>query len=535
MSGGTSWENPRTPHRSAGRPQRSTNSGAWLRARRLAEATAKLESPSAEPFAPPDVLAEARKLQRLTRPDEKQKEAPGLPEEQLRAAQKSAHDLAKLLASARARTPEQAERLANVHAIARKLDLLLAQLTETGAAQTSRRATRPQGSEIRHSRVRVIRGPGAPVRTGRRSDAANAALDALRPRPTDSGWSGTYASVTSGRHPGKFELVQPSATGDRLVGRVTPRPHPVTLQVASPSHGQIRVGGLARFFPAHTVHTQQSTAVVAGDHCKLESTDHYHVRRVQVSLDPLLPGSRGYAALQDLLKNPTGSGVARFQRAMRRLSGSPKNGETRANLPVQVGHFTSVTSSTGVQQGDRCRTSAKTHYMVEESKLPVIDLLAHDRALVRSLVAAAKGPGRGPATRTFLRDVLRAADRKDDLALLDHANGLRGPTTSIFGLFGVDVVKRASAVMVGTGNRMRTATRVHRGCLSPGTVLNDLSRISNQQSRARDPQVTAAQLATYSSPRSRALEAVVRTRSTSPRGIGRASGRAARGIGSAIG
>lgn len=73
--------------------------------------------------------------------------------------------------------------------------------------------------------------------------------------------------------PGAFELRNPSAAGSRPVGWVRPRPQPATLEVAAPAHGSIRVSGLARFFPAHTVHARKSTAVVAASNCELQSAN----------------------------------------------------------------------------------------------------------------------------------------------------------------------------------------------------------------------------------------------------------------------
>jgi hypothetical protein len=241
---------------------------------------------------------------------------------------------------------------------------------------------------------------------------------------------------------------------------------------------------LARFFPAHTVHARRSTAVVAGDNCKLQSVDHYHVHRVSVSLDLLLKqGSRGHAALQDLLRDPTG-GVARFQAVMRSIADPPENRDTRANVPVRLHHLISVTSSTGVQQGDGARMRVRTHYMVEESELPIVDLLARDPGLVRSLAAAVDGPERGPETSKFLRAALRSAGRTGDLALLDYSAGLRAPTTSIFGLFGLDIVDRATVVMAGRGNQVSAGMQVDHGSFRPGTLLADLDQIRKQGARA---------------------------------------------------
>lgn len=275
--------------------------------------------------------------------------------------------------------------------------------------------------------------------------------------------------------PDAFSTERQSPETDRV------KPHPVTLNVASPSHGEVRISGLAQFFPAHTVHARQSTAVVAGDDCELTSVDHYHIRRVEVSLEPLIePGSPGHAALQNLIKNPTDSGIAKFQDAMREIAGPPEQQRpTQASVPVRRDHVTVITSSELLQLGPESRSDLATHYLVEESELPIIDLLADNRELIRSLAAAATTDKTrsGPATRKFLRDALRCAGRADDLALLEHGDGLNTPDTLLLGLFGTDIVDRASVVMIGNGNRLDPDMKVHRGRLSGSTARDGIHRI----------------------------------------------------------
>jgi hypothetical protein len=353
-----------------------------------------------------------------------------------------------------------------------------------GATQKLTRRLAGRYETRRHSREtpwqkRPEAGRLNPPASGDRVTSAGAvAPDAMQHRPADVRPRHTGDAVATG--PQSPEMAEPSLAGDTPDARVT-RLHPVTLDVVSPYHGHVRVAGLARFFPAHTVHAQRSTAVVAGDNCKLQSVDHYHVHRVSVSLDQLLKqGSRGHAALQDLLRDPTG-GVARFQQVMRSIADPPEHRDTQASVPVRLHHLMSVTSSTGVQQGDRARMHVRTHYMVEESELPIVDLLARDPGLVRSLAAAVDGPERGPETSKFLRDALRSAGRTDDLALLDHSTGLHAPTTSIFGLFGLDIVDRATVVMAGAGNQVRTGIQVDRSIPRPGTLLADLGQIRKQR------------------------------------------------------
>ena len=122
--------------------------------------------------------------------------------------------------------------------------------------------------------------------------------------------------------------------------------------------------------------------------------------------------------------------------------------------------------------------------------------LARDTDLVRSLIAAAGEPQPGPGSREFLRDVLRSAGHTDDLDLLEHGNIRRAPATSIFGLFGVDLVDHASAVMIGNGNKLTTDMEVARGTLKPGSILSDLGQVRTEAALIRaalsEPKLTTA-------------------------------------------
>ena len=153
----------------------------------------------------------------------------------------------------------------------------------------------------------------------------------------------------------------------------------MTLEVAAPAHGRVQVAGLARFFPARSVHAQRSTGVVAGNNCELQSTDHYHVHRVSVSLEASLrPGSPGNAALHALLKDQSADGIARFQDSMRQIAGPSQEKNTRASVPVRVDHRLSVTGAAGVQAGDESHMTVSARYVVEHSELPIADLLVLD-------------------------------------------------------------------------------------------------------------------------------------------------------------
>jgi hypothetical protein len=268
-----------------------------------------------------------------------------------------------------------------------------------------------------------------------------------------------------------------SATGTT---RVTPRLLPAArLDVASPAHGQVRTCGLARFFPAHTIHAQRSTAVVAGNNCTLQSVDHYHVHRVSVSLDPLLTDGPAREALQQLLRAPHDSArIADFQRALRRLStASADRGPTHDSTSARPSHVTSVMASTAVQQGDGSRMNVTSRYVVEESVLPIVDLLAEDKDLVRSFAEALLEDQPGPGRVAFLRDLRRVCGSVDDLALLDHARDLDASDTHLLCLFGFAFADQASAVMIGSGNELVVRMQVDHPGLSQGDVLADLVQL----------------------------------------------------------
>jgi hypothetical protein len=293
---------------------------------------------------------------------------------------------------------------------------------------------------------------------------------------------GTGAGAADRPGPQAFQVEPVSG---RPVTWVTPGLEPATLEIASPAHGRVLVPVLARFFPAHTVHARWSTAVVAASHCRLKSTDHYHVHRVTVGFDELL--GQGRNAMRDLFNDRSDAGIARFQQAMKRIADGAKPGDTRASVPLREDPHTLITSSKNVQLGDGSRMTVNTHYVVEESRLPLAGLLAHDKDLVRSFLAAVDGPERGPETHKFLSDALGRCGRADDLSVLGHSSGLRTPDTPIRWIFGVDSVAWASAVMVGRDNDLLTRMRVERGSLSPGRIRPDLRQVRRSTPKVPRP------------------------------------------------
>lgn len=133
-----------------------------------------------------------------------------------------------------------------------------------------------------------------------------------------------------------------------------------------------------------------------------------------------------------------------------------------------------------------------TNYLVERSELSPVNLMARDQGLVRSSVAAVDEARPGFATQRFLRKAARSAGRTDDLTLLNSCTGLRERETSISWLFGVDVVSRAPAAMVGAGNKLSTDLQVHRGSLTRRTVLTDLEQIRKEKKAVSDREIRPA-------------------------------------------
>jgi hypothetical protein len=253
--------------------------------------------------------------------------------------------------------------------------------------------------------------------------------------------------------------------------------------VAGPAHGRVNVVGLARLFPAHTVHAQQSTAVVTANDCALRSVDHYHVHRVSVSFDRLLlSDDRVRDELARLVLKPADAQrIKAFQRALQRVSTTDSNQpNTPASIPLHRSYVHTVTDNTVVLRGDRSRLNLRSRYVVEEAELPIVDLLAQDPALIQSFAEALAAPAAAPQTGAFLRDLLRAGGRTDDLALLAYASDLPTPDTWLFSLFGVARVDQASAVMIGSGNRLTTGLELDRPKVSKAGVLGDLAELRSE-------------------------------------------------------
>jgi hypothetical protein len=247
-----------------------------------------------------------------------------------------------------------------------------------------------------------------------------------------------------------FDLVPPSAAASDAAQphmRLTPRLRPAA-EVAtvagtdSPASAPVPVSGLARFFPAGTVHGQRSTAPVDEDRCELMTVDHFHLHRLSAPLAPLLePGSPAQAALATLVENREDPSAATTLRHA--LPPLPD--------PVPPAPSTEVTTVVAADPPSDTapNTLTSTTYVAEDTLLPVVDLLARSEGLVRSLVDALTEEEPGEHQARFLRTLLLAGRRDGELALLPRPNGPPDETdAATFGLFGCAVVDPDCAVLL---------------------------------------------------------------------------------------
>jgi hypothetical protein len=189
-----------------------------------------------------------------------------------------------------------------------------------------------------------------------------------------------------------------SATPAGQTIRLTPRLFPAVIPTAeteSEPESTAPVFGLARYFPAGTVHGRRSTGS-AENRCPHSDLAHYHVHQVSARLD-----------VSDAAAVSENTTVVHIP--------------TEATDPGQV-----------------------TSYVVEETIVSAADLLTRNAALRASLDAALAESTPAGKTATFLRDLLRAAHRDAELALLPAT----APDSAVFGLFGSAVVDPHRAVLL---------------------------------------------------------------------------------------
>jgi hypothetical protein len=291
----------------------------------------------------------------------------------------------------------------------------------------------------------------------------------------------TIDAVTGKEQPSAFEQAgkEVSPGGHALESTPVSDVGKPLLQVAGPTHSGVRVRGLGAFFSARYIHAQRSTGVVTANFCTLTSIDRYRVHKADLSMRQLVESKTAKAALKELVARPHAMfAVSEFRDAIQSLRTPPRpSHETRVSMPVTPDHVTSVNSCTAVQQGDHSSMSVNTHYVVEQTTLPLVDLLLDDAQLVRLLSAALTERVPGHHTAVFLRHSLRVGGWTEDLALLNHASGLEAPDTSVLAFFGVATVDEAPAIMVGGDNQLKTGVKFHRPTIGEGDLVHNLKKL----------------------------------------------------------
>jgi hypothetical protein len=268
------------------------------------------------------------------------------------------------------------------------------------------------------------------------------------------------------------------------------------LDVAAAPHGEVRSYGWAELFPAGTVHAHRSTAVVAGNNCLLESSTHYHVQRASMSAGRLATDRAAREALRRAAEDPSERRIDDLMRELKRIDApTPAHGPAQRSVPLRARHTTYISGAEAAQVGDGSRMTVNTRFVVEETHIPLVGLLAADRELTRAFVASLREPAPGAATSHFLAHVLAAAGGVDDRMILEHAQGVPRPDTRLLSIFGMARVDRAEAVMVGSNNQLRTHTTIHRPGLGRHTVLHDLAKLAEHARPAPSP-ATVPQRAT---------------------------------------
>ncbi|HEX6357805.1 hypothetical protein [Actinophytocola sp.] len=248
--------------------------------------------------------------------------------------------------------------------------------------------------------------------------------------------------------------------------------------VKSPPHARVRAVGLGKFMPANTVHVTSANAVVAGDRCKLIGVDHYHVHRATVNIEPLrrLSGA-GREALARLMDDPTDSGAIRaFQNALGTRPTPRLDGDTQEKRRIAARHNVFVSHSSGVQTGSDSTMKVHTNYVVEETVIPLAELLAENARLVTRFAEAMRAPEAGDEMTAFCRLLLDAVDEVDELTRLAQATDItQVHDTTLCSFFGIAHVKAASAVLIGQDNRLTEKLEINLPGIGRRGLLADLA------------------------------------------------------------
>jgi hypothetical protein len=248
------------------------------------------------------------------------------------------------------------------------------------------------------------------------------------------------------------------------------------LQI-QPPHAGIHVIGFRSWFH-RSVTVTESSGISVGNQCTLKSQDHYHVKLVTVDTksltDLLAERESARDALRDLVLDPDDSDAAqRFQRAIR----PPDTPEapTAYRQRLDPGFPVVITDSSDIQVGDGSTMNVDNDYDIGESALPLVELLATDRSLVKAFVEHFTDP----TSREYPNALTRAAGRVDDDTILCGATRIESaPTTVLFDNAGggIHVDSAVNGVLIGVGNRLFHELKVKH----PGVKIGDLSTVTEE-------------------------------------------------------
>jgi len=255
------------------------------------------------------------------------------------------------------------------------------------------------------------------------------------------------------------------------------------LVVSASAHSNIQVSGLGWFVRADECLVHNTSGVIAANDCTLKSVDHYHVRRASLSMDELL-SAIDKEALRRLVEKPDDRSAAlEFQQQLRQLTNPPAaEHATQVSIPLARKYRTTIDECDVLQVGDHSRMKIVNRFVVDETVLPAVDLLARSTDLIELFARALKEPESGGAMRNFLRAAMKEAKCGDDLELIRNACGLEevsDPWLSVF--FGIATTTDMKTVMAGAGNTSVQITEVCApGIVDTRGVFEDFNRLRSE-------------------------------------------------------
>ena len=248
------------------------------------------------------------------------------------------------------------------------------------------------------------------------------------------------------------------------------------LQAATGVRGQVSTRGLGLWFPAHTVHARNSTAVVVGNNCELTQFEHVHIRQAVVSQDDALRSDRVKKIVARAEPGRDNDDVVRELRAaLAELVRPPAEaGPARAERAVRADCTTSIHNAESVQIGNDATTRLHSRYVVERTTIPAGALLAEHEDLARRYVEIVADPADHPADLAdFLCDLVGSAENTTDDNVLGYADGLPRHRATVLGLFGMTAVNHATSIMIGVGNELHTELDLTTARMRPDRSVAD--------------------------------------------------------------